>query len=88
VYDTVDFEKVLVNNMQTLPPSHKVIPIIRFLRTPLIIAFNYVTFAAIWTGRFHVKAVDYERYIIFELHPFYTNESKSVPCEYLKYIRK
>jgi hypothetical protein len=52
------------------------------------IPFNYITFAAIWNGIFHVLAVDYYRYIIFILNPFESTAGKSVPCDYLKYMRK
>jgi len=41
--------------------------------------FNYITFAANWTGLFHVIAVDYERYIIFSLQPYSRHKRKSMP---------
>jgi len=52
------------------------------------LSFNYITFAEIWTGLFHVLAVDYDRYMIFSLHPYYRDEGRSMPCEWWKHIRK
>ena len=42
------------------------------------IAFTYVTFAAIWNGRYYVIAIDYEYYVIFKHCPVDSNQRKYV----------
>jgi hypothetical protein len=39
----------------------------------------YVNFAAPWTGRYYVKAVDYDRYVILKHCPFDSNKRKYLP---------
>ena len=74
--------------MQSLTVTPKVIP--KRISEDLfkILIFNCVIFAANWSGRFYVIAVDYDRYVIFYCHPFESNQRKSVPCERLNYVRK
>jgi len=38
----------------------------------------YVTFAALWSGRYNGLAVDYDRYAIAKYSPFDSNEGKYV----------
>jgi len=40
--------------------------------------FLYVTFAALWTGRYNVLAVDYDHYVISKYSPFDSNAGKYV----------
>jgi len=41
-----------------------------------------------WSGRFYVLAIDYDRYAILKHCPFESDQRKSVPCKYFAYITK
>jgi hypothetical protein len=43
--------------------------------------FIYITFAAVWSGRYYIIAIDYDSYVILKSCTFATNERKYVHCE-------
>ena len=83
-----------VDNLLSFAASQNVNPISNSNEFICTISFTYVTFAAIWTGRCHVKTVEYNRYCIHFLCSFKSNHGNYVHCEFftksynLKSIRR
>jgi hypothetical protein len=44
------------------------------------VTFTYVPFAVIWSGRYYVITIDYDRYCITKLCSFQSNQRKYVLC--------
>ena len=77
-----------VNNKESHPAAHKVIR--KFISNKLLykITFTYVTFAAMWSGRSYVIAIDYDRYFICKHCHFDTSNRTYVPFECHKHVTK
>jgi hypothetical protein len=77
---------MLVNIMQILPASHKVIPNFNLNKHTYKILLMFVTFTAMWNGRTNVLATDYYCYVIAIYCPVKAEKCKYVPFEFFKCI--